>query len=138
MSGDSPDFVALDWFHRFPFPSSNNGENVAKMGSRKFKVKVCSSWELPLNRIKYDVAREAFEEWLVSAPHRANIEGDFNACGIAVKEGENFSWYLVALFAKWEPHKLDVVPELVTQAVCLAKGPAHFDSVKGAAHQVVV
>jgi hypothetical protein len=63
------------------------------------------------------VAREMFEEWLVSPPHRTNIEGDFNAVGVGAVMGDNYEWYAVQLFAKRVPPDIIIKHHLVKPVV---------------------
>ena len=87
----------------FPYKSSNSAENIAKLGSRRYSIRVCGSWEIGTKRVKYDVAKEAVEEWIVSEPHRNVLEGDFNAAGVGAIMADDYTWYIVSIYAKFEP-----------------------------------
>ncbi len=92
---------------RYPYSFRKSGENVAKLGARRFTIRLCGNWEFGTKRIKYDVAREAVEEWLVSPHHRNNVEGDFNANGVAAVMHSDYTWYVVSMYANFVPFDAD-------------------------------
>lgn len=47
-----------------------------------------------------DPARTAFDGWIKSDGHRANIEGDYNLTGIGVSQSSTGAYYLTQIFAK--------------------------------------
>lgn len=47
-----------------------------------------------------DPATKAVQDWLNSAGHRANIEGDFNLTGIGVAKNDKGEYYFTQIFAK--------------------------------------
>jgi len=48
----------------------------------------------------YITAETALEGWINSAPHRANLEGDFTHMAISVKKTESGSLYYMQIFFK--------------------------------------
>ena len=49
---------------------------------------------------EYSTSESAFNAWLVSSGHKANIEGDYTHFGIAVKADAKGKKYYTAIFAK--------------------------------------
>jgi len=96
-----------DRIAQYPYKSSKSAENVAKMGFRRFSIRLCGGWEYGVKRVKYDVAKEVVEEWIVSDAHRANLEGGFNAAGVGAVMHSDYTWYVVAMYAKFVPSGVD-------------------------------
>jgi len=96
-----------DRMAQYPYKSSKSAENVAKMGFRRFSIRLCGGWEYGVKRVKYDVAKEVVEEWIVSDAHRANLEGGFNAAGVGAVMHSDYTWYVVAMYAKFVPSGVD-------------------------------
>ncbi|MFT5940865.1 MAG: hypothetical protein ACI9Q4_000113 [Sediminicola sp.] len=48
----------------------------------------------------YTSAKKAFDEWMASAGHRKNIEGDFSHTAVSVKKDKAGNFYYTQLFYK--------------------------------------
>ncbi|MEJ1221314.1 CAP domain-containing protein [Sediminicola sp. 1XM1-17] len=48
----------------------------------------------------YASAKKAFDEWMASAGHRKNIEGDFSHTAVSVKKDKAGNFYFTQLFYK--------------------------------------
>jgi uncharacterized protein YkwD len=81
-----------------PFSHDGFPDRAAAIGAKIAVVRVGEN--VAMNAGYGDPPAIAVQGWLMSPPHKANIEGDFNLTGVGVARAKDGSYYFTQIFAK--------------------------------------
>lgn len=104
--------VALKWHDQATIESQDHSQDMAAfrvpfghLGKELRFTRIKNSDADPISKLGENVAKnttaaKAFNAWLLSPGHHANIVGDYTHTGIGAVKSANGSWYFTQIFLK--------------------------------------